>query len=112
MTPTMLWPVLAAVVVLVIGIAVSANARARIAPAGERDARPVGRDCAGFGHVYKFSGIGLHCLRCGSYLAPARTTVSTIEAAVNDNGSVPACSASDSVARHTRLQVTSPRLGT
>jgi hypothetical protein len=105
MTPTMLWPVLAAVVALAVGIVVAAaHARARI--------KPVGRDCAGFGHVYKFSGIGLHCLRCGSYMAPARTTVSTIEAAVNDNGSVPACSASDSVARHTRLQVTSPRLGT
>jgi len=109
MTPTMLWPVLAAVVALAVGIVVAAaHARARI--------KPVGRDCAGFGHVYRFHGIGLHCLRCGSYMAymaPApRTTVSTIEAAVTDNGSVPACSASDSVTRHTPLQVTSPRSGT
>lgn len=70
MTPTILWSVLAAIVVLAISIAVAAaKARARTAAAGAPDAHPAGRECAGLGHVYRFHGTGLRCLRCGNYVA-------------------------------------------
>lgn len=70
MTSTILWSVLAAILVLVIGIAVAAaKARARAAAAVAREVHPVDRECAGLGHVYRFHGTGLRCLRCGNYVA-------------------------------------------
>ena len=69
---TLLWPVLAAIVVLAIGIAVAAaNGRALTEAAGARVARPVGRECAGNGHVYRFHGTGLRCFICGDFAARA-----------------------------------------
>ena len=70
MTPTILWPVLAAIVVLAVGTAVAAaKVRARIAAAAASGASLAGRECAGLDHVYRFHGTGLRCFRCGNYVA-------------------------------------------
>lgn len=72
MTLTILWPVLAAIAVLAIAIAIAAakaRAKARTAAAGVREVHPVDRECAGRGHVYRFHGTGLRCLRCGNHVS-------------------------------------------
>lgn len=78
MTLTILWPVLAAIAVLAIAIAIAvaaataaakARAKARTAAAGVREVHPVDLECAGRGHVYRFHGTGLRCLRCGNHVS-------------------------------------------
>ncbi len=72
MTPTILWWVLATLVVLAVGMtatAVRARATARELAAGVRAAHPVDRDCSRIGHVYRFHGTGLRCSRCGNHVA-------------------------------------------
>lgn len=83
MSPTIMWPVLAAVAVLAIILAVAAaKARAKAreeardkardeaqAAASALQARTVEPGCARSGHLYRPYGTGLHCLRCGNFAA-------------------------------------------
>ena len=72
MTGTILWSVVAAVIVVVVVIvvvAVRVRARARAAAVGAPRVHRVARECAALGHVYRFHGTGLRCVRCGNHVA-------------------------------------------